>query len=164
MPTGTLTLMNGSTTLAILTLPGTAALDLQGPSLQAFTVTPSGGVSVTFSTSNLPLGTDVITAIYSGDSKYAPSTSSVFKEVVALTITPPTSTAVAATPSLASIGSVTVAKEHSKKSTKKVVVSHKAKPSGGAATKFHHKAKSAAIKHSHVTATVKHAKASVKKK
>jgi trimeric autotransporter adhesin len=69
-PTGTVTFMNGSTAVGTAPLTGTAATG----------TSPAGGTA-TFSTSSLPAGTYNITAVYSGDSNYAGSTSS------ALTVT-----------------------------------------------------------------------------
>jgi len=58
VPTGTITFMNGST----------LADPLQGP------VTLSGLGQATFNTSNLPLGTYSLTAVYSGDQNFAQAT------------------------------------------------------------------------------------------
>jgi hypothetical protein len=161
-PGGTVTLMNGSTPLAVLTIPN----------VELLTAGSNAVDTLTYSTSTLPLGTDVITAVYSGTlGQYAPSTSSVLSQVVSLPTTPvstPTSTVTttsSTTTSTASrVGTVTVAAEHSKKNARRVLVAHKSRPSGGSVTRFHHQTKPAAIKHSQITAVAHHAKVSVKKK
>ncbi len=64
-PTGTVTFFSGSTPLGIATL--------QSAGGQNLAVLPTG---------TLPLGTDDVTAVYSGDSNFAGSTSPVFDEQV----------------------------------------------------------------------------------
>jgi hypothetical protein len=154
VPAGVILLMDGTTPLGVLNLTGGSA---------------------TYSTSSLPLGTDVITAIYSGElQQYAPSTSAALGQVVALTTSTTTtqtsssSTATAASSAAGNtaskISTVTVASEHSKKAAKKVVVAHRSKPGAGSAAKFHHQVKPAAIKHTQIKAVAKHAKVAEKKK
>ena len=63
-PTGTVTFMNGSTSLGAASLVGTAA-----------TSTVAAGGKASFSTTALPAGTDSVTAVYSGDGNYGGSTS-----------------------------------------------------------------------------------------
>jgi Bacterial Ig-like domain (group 3)/Chitobiase/beta-hexosaminidase C-terminal domain/NHL repeat len=85
-PTGTVTFLNGATTLGIGVVNG------------------SGGA--TFTTSSLPLGTYTLTAQYSGDSNFWPSTSSILSDTM---ITNPTTSQVAVSPNPATVGqSITV--------------------------------------------------------
>jgi FtsP/CotA-like multicopper oxidase with cupredoxin domain len=83
VPTGTVTFSSGSTSL------GTATLDSSG--------------TATLTTASLPIGTDSITASYSGDNAFSTSTSS----AVSVTVNPltTTTTMLTATPSTASFGS-----------------------------------------------------------
>ena len=64
VPLGTVSFMDGSTVL------GTVALNPLDQS-----TTPSSSQTATFTTSSLPVGTDPITAVYSGDLNFATSTS-----------------------------------------------------------------------------------------
>ena len=82
-PTGTVTFSEGSTTL------GTATLSSTG--------------TAAFSTTALPVGSDTITAAYSGDTTYAASSNTVAETVDQVGSTP-TSTAVIASPSPAVTG------------------------------------------------------------
>ncbi len=84
-PTGTVNFMEGTTTLGTETL--------------------SSGVA-TFSTSSLAVGTDSITAVYSGDTTYGTSTSSALSQVVNMAAT--TLSAVSGSGSSASGGTVTL--------------------------------------------------------
>jgi len=82
-PTGTVTFLNGSTTLGSANLVGTSATS-NGPAFGA----------ASLATSSLPSGTDSVTAVYSGDNNYAGSTSpalsvTVLKDVPTLTLSPP---------------------------------------------------------------------------
>ena len=69
-PTGTVTFMDGSTTLGTGTLSTTA-----------------GVTTATFATSSLTLGSHTITAVYGGDSAFASATSPVLTQVVELAST-----------------------------------------------------------------------------
>jgi hypothetical protein len=104
-PGGTVTFMNGSTTLSTVPLVGTAGSVGSG-------IYSSG--TATYTTTSLPAGTDSITAVYSGDSNYAGSTSQLVSIVISkvyntLGITPTPATpktnqavTIAVTPSAAS--------------------------------------------------------------
>ncbi len=81
-PTGTVTLTTGSTTL------GTATL--------------SSNATATFNLTNLPVGSDAITAEYGGDSTFIASTSSTVTQTVSQAAT---STAVSANPTTSNFGS-----------------------------------------------------------
>jgi hypothetical protein len=70
-PTGSVTFMNGTTTLGSGTL--------------------SGGVA-TYSTTTLPVGSDSITAVYSGDSNFTTQTSSALTQTVNPAVNVPTTT------------------------------------------------------------------------
>ncbi|MGB6974413.1 MAG: Ig-like domain repeat protein [Terracidiphilus sp.] len=65
-PTGTVTFINGTTTLGTVPLTGTAG------SYSQASISLAGGTA-TFSTTSLPAGSDSVTAMYSGDSNYAGS-------------------------------------------------------------------------------------------
>jgi hypothetical protein len=76
VPTGTVTFMDGSTALGSVTLN-----PLENGKY------PSSYVQqVTFTTSSLALGTNAITAVYSGDQNFASGTSRVFDEIVAQSV------------------------------------------------------------------------------
>jgi fibronectin-binding autotransporter adhesin len=160
-PTGTVTLFSG--TIALATLPlfnGTA----------------------TFTTSNLPFGVSVISAVYSGDLIFATSTSTSLNQTVnAPSATPlaetgnqpsvlqspiassaPAPVASAVKPA-ASLSMVTIAAAPHGHVVKKAVAPKKAHPKGGASTKFHQPKHTAVLKRS-VAAITKHAKVKVKKK
>jgi hypothetical protein len=77
VPIGTVTFMDGSTVL------GTVSLN----SLNQGTYPSSYLQQVTLTTSSLPLGTDAITAVYSGDQNFAGGTSAVYNETVGGTTT-----------------------------------------------------------------------------
>jgi parallel beta-helix repeat protein len=76
-PTGVITFMDGNTVL------GTASLN--------------GGAVATFSTSFLFVGTHSLTAIYTGDFNFSPSTSNIITEVIT---GPPTTTVLSVSPNL----------------------------------------------------------------
>ena len=81
-PTGMVTFQNGTSTVATVPLAGSA-----GSGSAAATGTAS------YSTTTLPVGTDSITAVYSGDSNYAGATSAVAsvtvqKATTTITLTP----------------------------------------------------------------------------
>ena len=83
-PTGTVTFTNGSTTIGTATLSGTAA-----------TSTGPASGSATYSTSSLLPGDYNVSAAYSGDSNYAPSTAgpaslTILKTSTNVTMTPST--------------------------------------------------------------------------
>lgn len=87
-PTGTVTLMNGSTAVVSAPLVGAVA-----------TSTADASGAVTFPTSSIPPGTYNFTAVYSGDGNYAGSTA---PSTVPVTVSP-VNTPVVVTPSAATI-------------------------------------------------------------
>jgi len=77
VPTGTVTFMNGSSVLGTVTL---------NP-LENATYASTYVQQVTITTSSLPVGTDTITAVYSGDQNFVGGTSAIFNETVGGTTT-----------------------------------------------------------------------------
>ena len=86
-PTGNVTFENGSTVLGTVQLAGIAS-----------TSTGRAGGTASFSTTSLPVGTDSVVALYSGDGNYAASTSG-----IAWVTVQKASTSIAVTPSSMSI-------------------------------------------------------------
>ena len=81
-PTGMVTFQNGTSTVGTVPLAGTAGSGAG-----------AAGGTASYSTASLPVGTDNITAVYSGDSNYAGATSAVASVVVqkvmtTITVTP----------------------------------------------------------------------------
>jgi Bacterial Ig-like domain (group 3) len=154
-PTGSVTFMNGVNVI------GTAPL-VNG--------------TATFAAPALGVGTDVIVAVYSGDSNFANSASPVLSETVALASTGSSGglalsaatsyISTASAPVAQSIGlvsSTTVTKKSHGKASKKVVAPKHAVPHGGSSTKFHLSKKTAALKQA-VTRVAKHTSVKTKKK
>ena len=81
-PTGSVSFLNGSTIIGTVPLAGTAGSSAA-----------TAGGTASFSITSLPVGTDSITAVYSGDSNYAGVTSaavsvSIQKVTTSITLTP----------------------------------------------------------------------------
>ena len=105
-------------------------------------------------------GTDTITAVYSGDSNFANSTSNVLSQTVdgrqALQVGTRSGRGIVlrldrelpADPAISSAPSTTVSHKTHGKGAKKVVTSKKAVPHGGSSTKFHQTKPTAALKRS----------------
>ena len=162
IPTGTVTILNGTIVLQTVPLVGGTA---------------------TFSTSTLPFGVNVISAVYSGDLNFATSTSTLVMQTVNQ---PSTSTSaipgaivlgitsainLQPTPALitvvlapkASASMAAVPHEGPVKVLKKVAVAKKAHPKAGSSSKFH-QTKHAAVVRQSAAATTAHAKVKGKKK
>ena len=152
-PTGTVQLFNGTISLATVTLVNGTA---------------------TFATSLLPFGVSQISAVYSGDSNFATSTSNILKQ----TVNEPTATPLSVAPAIteaATPAAVTVAGSvvaftsiatgpHAPvAAVKKVASPTKVHPKGGSSVKFHQTKHTATLKRS-VEVQAKHAKVKVKKK
>jgi hypothetical protein len=84
VPTGTVTFLDGTTTLGTVTLNGSA--------------------QATFTTSSLSAGSHSITAVYGSDANYATSTSAVLTEVVNGPATVGTTTTLIGSPNFAAVG------------------------------------------------------------
>jgi fibronectin-binding autotransporter adhesin len=158
VPTGTVTIFNGTIVLQTVPLVGGTA---------------------TFTTPSLPFGVSVISAVYSGDLIFATSTSnslvqtvnepststSAIISAISSAIDLPTTPAlvVVALPTAAASSIAAVPHEGPVKVVKKVVAAKKAHPKAGSSTKFHETKHTAVLKRS-VALIAKHAKVKVKKK
>ena len=155
-PTGTVTFYDSTISLGTVTLVNGAA---------------------SLATSGLVLGANTITAIYSGDSTFATSTSVALTEVVvqsttttsttaaivSSTVTPSVHSSISTSMATVASGTAAIASGHHGKVAKKVIVSKKKTPTGGSSTKFHQTKQSAALKRS-VAQISTHVKANAKKK
>jgi hypothetical protein len=154
IPTGAVTIFNGSIVLQTVPLVGGTA---------------------TFATSSLPFGVSVISAVYSGDLIFATSTSTSLMQTVN---EPSTSTSaitsainLPTTPTLmvvalSSEASTSIAAgphEGPVKVVKKVAPPQKAHPKGGSSTRFHQTKHTAVMRRS-VAVITEHAKVKAKKK